>query len=240
MVRFVTFSLACSLLMSSVSGDLAGHQDSAQPSLSMETIIQVVDSSPHKVLQSVLSTAQQNRIPIGIVEGDSLADALCEKSLTLTPGKMTVSDFVAALQSSTLGYTGQIKNGVLEIRPQGSPNNVSAFLDLPISRFQSPSSPHIIFGSSLWMAIRGVIAPGEGTATDMLFSLDAETVPGLDIANKSVDFILDAIVKQGSGGVWVLHTAKLKVLSDMTPMPYEIHGYVGEGNLQSMIKCPTQ
>lgn len=239
MVRFLTFSLACSLLTSFAPGSLTGSQDATQPSLSMDTIIRVGDSLSGKAFQNVLTLAQQNRIPLGIVVQDSPPEALCENSLTLEPGTMTISDLIAAVQSSAPGYVVQITNGVLEIHPKMSPTNVSAFLDLKISRFQSPPRPLVLLGSSLWMGIRGVIAPGESTATDMLFSLSAETVPGLNITNQSINTILDTIARKGSGGVWVLHAAKLKVLSDKTPMPYEIHGYVGEGNLNLLIQCST-
>lgn len=238
MTRFLALSLAWSLLTSLAAGGPTEPQKTTHPRLSEDTIIRVGGAG--KTFQNLLTIAQQNRIPLGVVVGPGRSEAICERSLSLEPGDRKVSDLIAAVRSSTPGYEAQIASGVLEIRPEKLQVGVSTFLDLHITRFESHPKPHVGLGSSLWMAIRGVIAPGKGTDTETLVSLDAEKVPGLTLTDQSVHSILDTIASAGSGGIWVLHAAKLTVLSDMTPVPYEIHGYVGEGDLNSLIACSTQ
>jgi hypothetical protein len=69
-------------------------------------------------------------------------------------------------------------------------------------------------------------------------SLSAETVAGVSATNRTVRSLLNMIVDKGAGGAWILWSAELKTLSPATPMPYEIHGYVGEEqSFASGLKC---
>jgi hypothetical protein len=60
----------------------------------------------------------------------------------------------------------------------------------------------------------------------------------MDVRDETVKSILNMIVDKGGGGVWVLHTSQLKILSAETPMPYEIEGYNGDnGSIAANLSC---
>ena len=207
----MSISLAASLRISPILGAQTGSASNTEhPVLSMDTAIQVNDVSSDTVFQGLLRIARENQIPMGIVVADSPEEVVCEKHLTLGSGKKSIADLVSDLRYVVPAYKSQITEGVLEITPNISSKNLSQFLDLRLEQFRTNSEPHVLLADSLWTWIRARIAPGSGSNSETLFSLNAPKVRALNLTDRSVNSILDTIAKEGAGAAWVLHASKLE------------------------------
>ncbi len=205
------------------SPDHSGHR-----LVNLDTVIRVQEGSAGSAFTELAAIGFDNHIPIGIVLGGAKGSDICGTTLDLKPGEMTVAELIATIRARMPGYQADLKRGVLDISPTPLPDHAAAFLGLSIGHFHSDPEPLSLLGRNLWPHIRGVIAPGEGTDMSGLFSLSAERVEGMDVANETVESILNRIVDKGNAGMWILKASKLKALSSETAMPYEIYGYVGE------------
>jgi hypothetical protein len=157
--------------------------------------------------------------------------------LKLSEGDITIAGLITAIDSNLPDYQANLQDGVLDIIPKSPSANTAILLDMRLREFRSSPEPHSIVGSNLWMFIRALIAPTEGTVGGGLTSTTVERVPGMDVTNRTVKAILNLIVDKGSGGVWILRSSMIKNLSTTTPRPYEIYGYVGEEQLVQSISC---
>ncbi|HVC47521.1 MAG TPA: hypothetical protein VND90_09775 [Terracidiphilus sp.] len=194
----------------------------------LNTTVHVLETSAGSAFSDLVAVGLQNHLPIGIVVGEGPDSDICRVPLNFTQETMTVADLIAVIEAGMPGYRAEIQNGVLDIAPKQLPDNTARFLEMRLARFQAAPQTQTVMGFTLWGSIDGILAPRAGRDLNILLSMSAETVPGMDVSNASVKSILNKIVDEGNGGVWVLRTSQLKTLSAETRMPYDIDGYVGE------------
>jgi hypothetical protein len=199
-------------------------------------VLHVRDKLNEPALRTLLEIGVDNHIPIGLVLAAAPDTSICKKPLNLSERELKIADLITAIDSLP-DYRAYLQDGVLDIVPISPPSNTAMLLDMRLSEFRSSAEPHSIMGSNLWMFIRAVLAPTEGTVGGGLSSTTVERVPGIDVTNQTVKSILNSIVDKGSGGVWILRSSTIKNLSSATPKPYEIYGYVGEEQLVQSIGC---
>jgi hypothetical protein len=210
------------------------------PAVRPGATIHLPDTSTGSAFSDLLALGLHNHLPIGIVVGDGPDLNICRTPLRFTQGTMTVAELIGAIEVAVPGYQAEIQNGVLDLTPNEPSDNTARFLAMRLTHFEIAPQAHQEMGYMLWGAVYGLLAPSAGRNLSHLRSMSAETVPGIDVSNASVKSILNKIVDEGNGGVWVLRTSPLKTLSADTGNPIEVHGYVGEETLfadPQMIPC---
>lgn len=200
----------------------------SHPLITTDTVIRIPETSAHSALHDLLAVAYDNHIPMGITLGDGPDEDICRATLDVQAGTMKIGELMAAIAAAAPRYGTNIQNGVLEVAPTAPSDAAVRFMNIRLNHFQSGSGDHRSLGLPLWRAIRGILAPGEGSNFVYPVSLSAETVQGVDVTNETVESIMDMIVDKGNGGVWILNSSQVKILSPEAPIPYEIYGYVGE------------
>jgi hypothetical protein len=205
--------------------------------VTLTSVLHLHKASTGPAFRDLLTIGVDNHIPIGLVLATAPKTSICNVSLELREGDITVAELITAIDSKLPDYRADLQNGVLNIIPTSLSTDTATLLDMRLSEFRSSPEPHSIIGSNLWMFIRAVIAPAEGTVGGGLSSTMVERVPGIDVTNQDVRSILNLIVDKGSGGAWILHSAMIKNLSSSTPRPYEIYGYIGEEQFVQSVRC---
>ena len=188
-------------------------------------------------LDAILNLSISSQVPLGVVLGNEPNPAICRSAIDIAAENFTLKQLIDAFNKSIPGYTASLDHGVLNILPTALSNETNRLLNIKTDFRSYPDTQRMI-GSNLWMFIRAVIAPGEGTISGGFDSISAERVPGPNITNQSVKTILNTIIDEGGGGVWILYSSKVNELSSKTPRPYEIFGYHGEEqSVKSVLKC---
>jgi hypothetical protein len=236
MLKFLAV-LASGLLAQQLGVHGLQVNDVTRESATLTSVLKVQKASNGPAFRDLLAIGVDNHIPIGIVLGATPEAGMCEVSLGLSEGSIKVADLITAVQSKLPSYRADLQNGVLNIIPASPSTDTKSLLDMKLSEFRSSPEPHSILGTNLWMFIRAVIAPKEGTAGGGLSPTTVERVPGIDVTNQTVRSILNLIIDKGSGGVWILRSSMIKNLSPTTARPYEIYGYVGEEQFVQSIAC---
>src|SRR6266478_2802491 len=83
---------------------------------------------------------------------------------------------------------------------------------LPIPAWLSRAERHIAppgstmqeLGAYLWQSVYYSFHPTEGTMMEILSGTNSVPIPPFEMHNATVEQILNRIVKEGGGGVWVL------------------------------------
>src|SRR4029077_7267005 len=89
------------------------------------------------------------------------------------------------------------------IEPRMIPPNSGQILNLVIERYVAPPSSMQALGLYLWRYVYAVFHPTEGTAIEILSGAETQIAP-FEMRNATVEQILNRIIKEGGGGVWVL------------------------------------
>jgi hypothetical protein len=210
------------------------------PAVSFPMNIHVGGITKPTAFNSLVTIGTANHLPMGIVVGQSPDSALCKGTLQFDVSDVSLDALIRRISIGIPGYAAELDNGVLIIKPLSMPATAVKLLQLQISEFRSSPEPLSILGSHLWIYVRGLIAPEEGTTAGGLSSTSVERVSGIQVKDQTVQGILDLIVDKGSGGVWIFDSAMLKELNGRTPMPYLVFGYVGEEHfLEDTLRCPS-
>lgn len=207
--------------------------------ISLYSTVQISKASAGSAFSDLVAVGLQNHLPIGIVIGEGQDQDICRVRLNFTQETMTVADLIALIDAGLPGYQAELKNGVLDLTPNQLSDNTARFLGMRLARFHAPPQPQLDMGYALWGYIYGILAPEAGRNLSHLGSMSAETEPGIDVSNASVESILNRIVDKGNGGLWFLRTSQLRTLSAETRMSYDIRGYVGEGSVLR-VRCRNQ
>lgn len=159
------------------------------------------ESHREPAIQAILRLGLESKVPIGIIETD---EQLCKAKVDVAAQGQTPLQIIAALIAQVSGYSWSVKDGVLSVQPANMPDGPVRLLSIAIPRFAAPEGTLDSQRAILWMQIRGVLEPGEGTAVSVMRSLKAQTFPPIDMSNATVEQILDRIVSRAPGGAWVL------------------------------------
>jgi hypothetical protein len=203
-----------------------------RPLLTEDTVIHIPEASAHPALHDLLGIAFDNHIPMSIIVGEADAHPdtdICQYSLVLMRGDMTIAELIRAIEAAG-PYRAKIQNGVLEVSPVTPSADTAHFLNMRLAHFKSGAGDHQSLGIHLWQWVRVTLSPGVSTDFSHLGSLSAETVKGINATDVNVKTILDTVVGEGNGGVWVLNASRTKALSADSPMPFEVYGFMGKEN----------
>jgi hypothetical protein len=222
-----------SLAVLVLQGTLVQTQSIVRPSaLTNSTVLKgrVSDSA----LGVLISIGWQNKMPLGIViEGD----ALCTHQITDSNSELTVAELIRQIEVLVPGYTGQIRDGVLFVHPKAMALSTLSALNLVVPRFTSPRASVQEVGVSLWMYIRALLVPQEGSAFVGGSQRNAEPLPSFEVSNATVQNILDLIISKQTGGLWTMRDVPVNWTASPKTIPYEILSYSGNLDLVKGNTC---
>jgi|SRR5579875_2363992 len=188
------------------------------------------------ILSALLQVGFENHLPMGIlVQGD----ILCEPKSTAGQQIVTLEDLSKQIGILVPGYKAEIKDGVFFVHPQTVSPFTLNLLKLIIPRFRSGQGGAEKFGVDLWMHIRAVLVPSEGSAFIGGVQRGTENLPDVEMTNVTVEQILDRIVTLKTGGMWIMYEVPPDWNKDPKSMPFEILSYSG---MKEAISCtePTR
>ncbi len=194
--------------------------------------------SGDRLFESLLAVGRLNRLPLGIVvEGDSLCRALPADDRRDVSNVFELENEVERLSPD---YIVEIRDGVLMVRPKGMSPAAQGLLDLTIPRFATRPSTVQEIGISLWMHMRAVLIPQEGSAFEGGMQRNAELLPPFEMNQSDVRSILNRVVKGGGGGLWVLQKIPSDWLTHPKSDPVDLFSYSGDSDTIGALKCsPT-
>jgi len=233
-MRLLSLTLLLSMSMLGIQTNDKSVVPTQAPRITLNSDVVISDLSP-SAFRTILNAAIDNRIPIGIIVDST--HRLCRRTMNGGRRRETLTQFVSDINLSIPGYKAQFDGAVLNVYPTDIEVPTESLLKLRIPEFRSGPDSHQGLGVNLWMFIRAMIAPGEGTAFVGASSTSRETVNAIETKNQRVDTILNAIIVKGSGGAWVLQSAMVKDLSPKTLRPYEVLGYSGEEQSLRNLSC---
>jgi hypothetical protein len=209
------------------------------PEIGLNTLVRLPDAAGSSALASLVAIGFDNHIPMGIALLHGAETDACRIPLHFQRREMTMEDLINALEAQMAGYRARVENGVLNVIPQALPDGADQLLEIRIEEFRSAPGVREIQASDLWRSIMAVVAPSEGVNINQMVPLSLDdTVKGIAVAHESVRSILNTLVREGSGGIWVLDASRVRELTAETPMPYEVHGYLSnEDSIVSSFAC---
>lgn len=185
-------------------------------------------------LGALISIGWQNKMPLGIViEGDTL----CTHQITDDNSEFTVAELIRQIEVLVPGYTGQIRDGVLFVHPKAMASSTLSTLNLVVPRFSSPPASVQEVGVSLWMYIRALLVPHEGSAFVGGSQRSAESLPSFEVANATVQHILNLTISKQTGGLWTMRDIPVDWTANPKTIPYEILSYSGNLDLVKGNTC---
>lgn len=232
-MRTYVLSLLFACSLSAVPRYQVEQSPSTTVSVSATTLVKHPAASTN-ALSALAEVGSKNRIPIGIVvEGRSL----CTAHFTGSDETVTIGELVEELKSRIPDYTAEIKNNTLFIHPRAMTVPTIDALNLMIPRFTSqPGNIHAL-RISLWMFIRAVLVPQQGSAFEGEIPGGAEKLPPIQISNSTVEDILDRIVTAGQGGLWVLQEVPIGWQTNPNSIPYDLYSYSDWQRGVANIRC---
>lgn len=205
-----------------------------RPLITLDSVISISEPGP-SAYEEVLNAGIDNKLPLGLVIDGK--HRLCTYLAVGGQRKLKLADFINQIDTEIPGYKASFQDGTLNVFPEELSGPVTNLLKLRVPEFHSGPDTHQGLGVNLWMFIRALIAPGEGTGFVGGSSTTRETISGMTVRAESVKTILNSIVEKGGGGAWVLHSSAVKDLSPSTPKPYDVYGYLNEEQSLRNINC---
>lgn len=185
-------------------------------------------------LEALIDLGWQNKAPLAIViQGDSL----CTHTFQGEMEKITVAKIIKRINEEIPGYTAELQHGVLVVRPKISTPSTEQALHLKIRNFSSAPTSIANLGIGLWMYIRAVLVPGQTSAFTGGLQNHAENIPSITVPVGTVESILNKLVSEGGGGIWVMHGVTSKWIHDPKTIPFEILSYSGQRERGNMDEC---
>jgi hypothetical protein len=189
-----------------------------------------------EILSSLLRAGFINKIPIGIVlEGDSL----CRTSVPGSGEGIRINALIDQIKMQDPDYTAEVRNQTLYVHPRTMKSSTLNALELQLPGFTSEPNNAQEIGITLWMWIRGVLAPGETSMFAGGIQNNTETLPAFHLSKPvSVQDVLDHVISLGQGGIWAMHEVPPEWQSNPKTKPYEILSYSGDQGSANVTKCP--
>lgn len=185
-----------------VGAYLANTSAQSVTSTQDDKVIERFDANNQVALQALLRFGFENRIPMGIVLNDR---SLCETTIDFKSKNTRLRATLAALISKVPNYNWTIENGTVVLRPTAVMQDDLTLLDMMIPRFAAPAGPLKEQRLYLWMDVRAILRPDEGTILNSLSSEADIKYPPLRLTNMTVEQILNTLVSRPPYGAWILH-----------------------------------
>lgn len=182
-----------------------------------------VSQSQGPALEQIISIAKDNDIPLGIVVEN---DTLCRDRLKLTVGDVNLGSLIDNINAQMRGYRLHIDHGTLILGPISENENTKRLLSTNLAYFRPDSSTMQGLSQYLWTYIRAAINPNEGSVTSVISNPDDPVISGFDMEGPvHVVNVLNKIVQQNSGGVWVLSGVPINWERSVIGNPIVIRDY---------------
>jgi hypothetical protein len=177
-------------------------QNTAQPARPYDAAVAHFESHGETSLESLLRLGIESKVALGIVRTD---DRLCKNAVDVAVNDEPVLNTANRLLKGTDAYQAVVRDGIIVIEPQVMPPNSAKLLNLVIERYVAPSGSTMQeLGAYLWQSVYDLFHPTEGTMMEILSGTNPVSIPPFEMHNATVEQILNRIVKEGGGGVWVL------------------------------------
>ena len=152
-------------------------------------------------LEALLRLGMENKVALGIVRTDN---RLYKNVEDVTIDNQPVLNAANTLLKDIDGYQAVVRDRVIIIEPQTAPPNSGQILNLVIDRYDAQESSSMQeLGVYLWRYAYDILHPEASTMIEMLSGATVP-IPPFEMHNATVEQILNRIVKEGGGGVWVL------------------------------------
>jgi len=162
--------------------------------------IESFDSNGMSIASSIVRFGVQTKIPLGIVISD---DGACKTPLKFQAEHESAKDVLDHL-AKAIGYAWTFQNGVVVIHPREMSLEASQLLNTVIPRYAAPEAKLDAQRRFLWMDVRAVLRPGEGTIVNYATTSTDELLPAVDLHNIRLLDALNRTVSVKSGGEWIL------------------------------------
>jgi len=143
----------------------------------------------------------ENRVPLAIILGD---DALCQHKVEVSSQNEPIQDVASRILALIPGYKVDVADDVLTIHPSIMPQAASLLLSSVIPRFAVLEGGIQEQQAYLWMHVRSIFRPSEGSFSSILSSPGAPAMPAIETRNLTVQQTLNRLISRKSGGAWVL------------------------------------
>jgi len=207
-----------------------------QSSLTANTKLGGTGVIHQNALDYLIDMGLRNNVSLGIViEGDSL----CAHRFKESNEESTLRNLIAQIEAQVPGYTGEVRSGSVFVHPKTMQPQTMAVLSLVVPEFSTQKSDPQQVGVSLWMYIRAVLVPNEGSAFVGGSRSHEEAIDPFEITNATVESILDLIMTKEKGGLWVMHQVPPDWLLNPKSVPYELYQYSGDQDLIRSLTCTS-
>lgn len=188
------------------------------------------------ILDRVLGIAKDNHIPLGVVVND---DRLCEETLALDGvTTLRLDALIQVINNRLSGYHLELEDGVVVLEPDHPLDNIDQLLKTNIPYFRPEPSAMSELGLYLWVYVRAAIRPSEGSILDIISNPDNVVIQGFRVDRPaSVREILNLIVQQSAGGIWVLAGLSKEWKTNLTSNPVIIASYADDKQVLPHAGC---
>lgn len=229
LTKMVLITAAAAILLAST----AFAQDSIRKPLTLDSPLGNLPDQD-SALEALIELGWQNKAPLGIViQGDSLCTHRFQRKME----NITVAGIIQTVNSEIPGYAAELQHGVLIVHPKIIAPSTDQTLSLKIRHFSSDPTSIANLGVGLWMYIRAVLVPGQTSAFTGGLQNDAEDLPSINVPVGTVESILNKLVSERSGGIWVMHGVTDEWLRDPKTIPFEILSYSGQRERDTLDEC---
>lgn len=158
-------------------------------------------SNDEAALQAILRFGSDSHIPLGLVVDDQLCSTVISGiKIEHASAEAVIREFAKRLPS----YHWDVEDQAVVFVPNSVSEGVARFLTVMPPPYTV--SEDVLQGQAVWawMDIRAALRPREGTAFNILSSVDSEKWPALALRDMTVRQVLNRLVARKGGGAWVL------------------------------------
>lgn len=190
----VAFSCGGAQASTAPPGDLAR---------ALETRVKEFSLHKEPVIDGLLTLAYEYKLPLAIEYVD--AD-LVRRPFEVSRRNVTVRQAVVALVMSLPQYRVDFSGGLVQVYSPNARRDPSSLLNMSISHFQVDHVDALSASFRLWGEVFARLHPGQGYAGHISGGALAPSGPKvtLDLRNAKVYEILNAIVVQDGGAMWLV------------------------------------
>ena len=184
------------------------------------------------LLRGILRLGSQTKIPLGLVISDR---RLCDRDIEGNWEGKSIADLLNVLTEGS-GYNWRVKGDVLLIAPNKISPATTQLLEMVLPTYAAPSGTSESQALYLWMDVRGILKPTEGTALHILSSSSEAEFPAISTENITVEDVLTRLSTRKEGGVWLVFPFGDRLITAADSPPFSVANYQDTARMQA-ISC---
>jgi hypothetical protein len=181
-------------------------------------------------IRALLTFSQAQTIPLGIVVNDQ---RLCTTEVNYS-GQGDVGSIISGVVAQVPGYITESRGQTILVLPNTLPPVTKQFLGLVDQHFEIKENVQTLV-AILWLHVRSLLHPDEGTALSVLSSPDEKTLE-VNANMESVEQILNRIAIL-SRGVWILKPLPDSIQKIGSEPPFLVFAKLGSSAPESANLC---